>query len=206
MLTGTSTTELDNFSETSASTDVGPELLRMALDGDGQAWARLVQTYSPFMRRIAFRYRIGDEANDAVQTTFLHLLEHGDRIRNPEALKGWLRTTLINECLRVVRRARRERMNSDDSADANAIPLPSDEYPDTRVVRREEITLLRSAVANLPARDRDLMVLLNDPEVDGYRSVSELLGMPVGSIGPTRGRILVRLRESLRSVGLEDCA
>jgi hypothetical protein len=50
------------------------------------------------------------------------------------------------------------------------------------------------------------MVLLNDPEIDGYRSVSELLGMPVGSIGPTRGRILVRLRESLRSVGLEDCA
>ena len=207
MLTETATvTDLNSVPDPTDPSSVGPELLRQALDGDQRAWDRLVRTYTPMLRRNAFRYRIGDEANDAVQTTFLRLLEHGESIRNPEALRGWLRTTLINECLRILQRRSRERTNNDESADANEIALPADQYPDQYAVRQEEIALLRGAIASLPARDRQLMILLSDPDIDGYRTVSERLGMPVGSIGPTRGRILVRLRQSLQSAGLEDCA
>ena len=43
------------------------------------------------------------DAADVVQTTWLRLVENLDRIREPEALGGWLATTARRECLRLLR-------------------------------------------------------------------------------------------------------
>lgn len=206
LLTENATSDQRGADDTADNRDAGAELLRRALDGDQRAWNALVISCTPMLRRSAYRFRIGDEANDAIQTTFMRLLEHGDCIRDHRALRGWLRTTMTNECLRILRRRSRERPLGEEFDEIDVLPAAADQHPDYRAVRKEEITLLRDAIAGLPARDRRLLVLLSDPEVDSYRMVSERMGIPVGSIGPTRGRILLRLRDSLRSAGLEDCA
>ena len=46
-----------------------------------------------------------------------------------------------------------------------------------------------------------LRILIGDP-APSYEEVSEALDMPVGSIGPTRGRALERLRQELQHVTL----
>ena len=65
--------------------------------------------------------------------------------------------------------------------------------------------MVRQALARLPERDRRLLTLLVNPSVD-YAYISKTLGMPVGSIGPTRQRALRRLRAELRAGDLVDAA
>ena len=154
---------------------------------------------------IAAGYRIGDEAFDAVQNTFLHLLERGDRIRNPDALAAWLSTTVRRECLQILRRRRRIGVVATDVGWDELCPADSAPIEDG-VTREEQCAAVRRLVADLPTRQRDLLVLLSDADRPNYDRVGRQLGMPVGSIGPTRQRTLRRLRDELRAMDLDNCA
>ena len=181
------------------------ELLTAALSGDAAAWELLVTRHTPYLRSLAAGYRIGDEGRDAVQTTFLRLFERGGSIRDPRALKGWLRTTLHHECLAVIRRRSRETSIPEQQSWEALLP-PSEAVSEQRLVRDEEAGLVRDAVASLPARQQLLITLLQDPDEPGYRDIGDRLGIPVGSIGPTRQRTLRRLRGILATQGLGQCA
>ena len=126
---------------------------------------------------------------------------------NPEttwaALSGWLRSILHRECLRTVNRARREiPVVEHDLGDPGAVadaalqpaaaPAPEDE-----AIRRTQLADLRAAVRRLPARERDLMSLLGDAREHSYTEIARMLGLPVGSIGPTRARCIAKLRPLL---------
>lgn len=182
-----------------------PELLAAALSGNAPAWELLVARHTPYLRSLAAGYRIGDESRDAIQTTFLRLLERGGSIREPRALKAWLRTTLHRECLAVLRRRSREASVPERQSWDDLLP-PCEAVSDQRLVREEEAGLVRDAVATLPARQQLLITLLQDPEKPGYRDIGDRLGIPVGSIGPTRQRTLLRLRGILATQGLDQCA
>ncbi len=181
------------------------ELLAAALSGDAAAWELMVARHTPYLRSLAAGYRIGDEGRDAVQTTFLRLFERGGSIRDPRALKGWLRTTLHHECLAVIRRRSRETSVPEPQSWEDLLP-PSEAVSEQRLVREEEAGMVRDAVASLPARQQLLITLLQDPDEPGYRDIGDRLGIPVGSIGPTRQRTLRRLRGILATQGLDQCA
>src|SRR5215471_1430485 len=84
-------------------------LVQHAAGGDMQAWERLVDQYSKLIWSITAEYRLVEsDAADVVQTTWLRLLEHIDRIQSPDRLGSWLATTARNECLRCL--AARKRM------------------------------------------------------------------------------------------------
>lgn len=172
-------------------------LFRRACAGEQGAWDVLVARYTALLWRIARAHHLTPaDAADVVQTTWLRLVEHSTQISEPERLGGWLATTARRECLRVLRLSRRERPHPDDheafdGLDAAAPP------PDTRLLRQERDALLWSAVAELPERSRLLLeVLMADPP-PSYDDVAAALGIPRGSIGPTRARSLARLREIL---------
>ena len=79
-------------------------VLQAAANGDREAWNALVAQYSGLVWSVARAHRLGDaDAADVVQTTWLRLVEHLDRIRNPEGVGAWLATTARHECLRVLR-------------------------------------------------------------------------------------------------------
>jgi len=170
-------------------------------DGDERAWELLVRRYQPYLLRLAASYRIHDDAHDAVQTTFLRLLEHGGEIRKPEAVKSWLATVLRRECLAAVRRRRREQP-SEVELDG-LLPASHDPDPDDALLRQEEAGFVQEAMGRLPVRHRELLDLLSDPDTSSYRTVSELLDMPIGSIGPTRQRALSRLHDALSTTRYE---
>jgi RNA polymerase sigma factor (sigma-70 family) len=171
--------------------------------GDGRAWELLVRRYQPYLLRLAASYRIGEDVHDAVQNTFLRLLEHGTEIRKPEAVKYWLATVLRHECLAVIARRRREQPIDADNLDA-LLPPADEAAPDAALLSEEDVRFVQQALTRLPARQRELLVLLSDPDTS-YRTIGEQMHMPIGSIGPTRQRALTRLHEALATVKYEVC-
>jgi len=176
-------------------------LIRAAGGGDEAAWAELVSRYSGMVWAVARGHRLGPaDAADVVQTVWLRLVEHLDRLHDPEHVGGWLATTTRHECLRVIRRAGRELPDEDieASADSLAAPEPS---PESVVLADERKVLLWQALERLPERCRTLLRALAMAPDGGYAEISAALGMPIGSIGPTRARCLDRLRAQIEVSG-----
>lgn len=171
-------------------------LLAAAARGESRAWEMLVDRYAGLIWVVCRRFRLDDaDAADVSQTVWLRLLEQLSRIREPQALVGWLATTTRRECLRVLRGA--ERYSTRELDDE----LPDDpEYtdPERRVLDLERVQALREGLAELPANCRELLTLLVSEPAPAYGEISTLLDMPVGSIGPTRRRCLEKLRHCPR--------
>jgi RNA polymerase sigma factor (sigma-70 family) len=174
-------------------------LLQAARGGDDRAWERLHERLDPLVRGIARSYRLSpSDVDDVAQTTWLRLLSHVDRLREPAAVAGWLVTTSRRESLRVLQVPMREWPTDDpELGDGSDIADPERE-----LLESERRVVLERALATLPSRHRRLMTLIaTDPAMD-YQQLSAKLRMPIGSIGPTRARSLMRLRRDpeLRSV------
>jgi RNA polymerase sigma factor (sigma-70 family) len=168
-------------------------LLHAAAAGDQRAWEAIVDRFSGLVWATARAHRLVQaDAADVAQTTWLRLVEHLDRIRDPEALGAWLATTARREALRVIRRGTREH----PSNEVDVFEEASNEPIDRELMRGERDTALWRAFARLPDRCKDLLrLLIADPE-PSYREISAALDMPIGTIGPTRIRCLERLRRS----------
>lgn len=178
------------------------DLIGSARAGDDRAWERLHARFTPMLRSIARSYRLSSsDIDDAVQTTWLRLLNHIGGLREPAALAGWLATTVRRECLRLLQRPTREYV-TDDPQLGERVDLVSD--PERELLAAERRVLLARALQTLPERHRRLMVLLLTQPTMDYETVSATLGMPRGSIGPIRARSMARLQgdPQLRSVSV----
>lgn len=169
------------------------ELLRAAAAGDREAWHRLVDRFEPVVTATVVGLRLQPaDAHDAMQTTWLQMVEHHRDIREPEALGGWLRTTARREGLKIIRDRRRT-----DPLDGDPNPgALRDRSVDVEqsVVDADTVRRLRSYVDVLPRRSAVLVRELFGEEPPGYAELARSTGIPIGSIGPTRGRAVARLR------------
>ncbi|HEY0812298.1 MAG TPA: sigma-70 family RNA polymerase sigma factor [Pseudonocardia sp.] len=174
------------------------DLVGAAADGDRAAWAEIIARYGDLVRATVARFRLQQaDAADATQNTWLRAVERIGTVRDPERLGGWLATTAARECLGLLRHSRRELLVE---AFAEQLPSPAS-GPETSTLRAERNRAVNVAVAGLPMRRRQLVeAIFRGPDND-YGRVSRLTGMPVGSIGPTRGRALVELRGRMRRDG-----
>jgi RNA polymerase sigma factor (sigma-70 family) len=168
-------------------------LLAAAARGDQRAWSLLVQSQSPMIRAIARRHRLSEaDQDDVVQRTWLTLFRHAEEVRNPAALTGWLATTARRDCLAVLAASKREILIDEpsrvDDVDAAA--------PDETVIQRERQAALQAALNSLPCHQRELMLMLLAKPAATYDQLSTALGIPRGSIGPTRQRCIARLRRN----------
>jgi RNA polymerase sigma factor (sigma-70 family) len=165
-------------------------LIFAARAGDQIAWTSLVRRFQHPLRDIARSYRLPPtDVDDVIQTSWLNLIQDIQHLRQPAAVAGWLATTTRRNAMRLRQSHAREELTDDpelgDRTDPNSAEV------DILAAERREI--LGRAVATLPKRHGRLMrVLIAWPTLD-YREVSELLSMPVGSIGPIRARSLNRL-------------
>jgi len=171
-------------------------LIARARQGDSAAWAELVDRYAGLVWSVCRRHRLSDaDAADASQTVWLRLAEHLDEIRNPAGLASWLWTTTGRACLRIIEDRRRQTLpglgyDFDVAADTQLTA------PDRDLLAAELQLALLAAIAELPERYRQLLALLMHEPALSYQDISDRTGMPIGTIGPTRGRILERLRHS----------
>jgi RNA polymerase sigma factor (sigma-70 family) len=174
------------------------ELVNAAANGEGRAWGEIIARYNDLVRATVAGFRLQQaDAADAVQNTWLRALERIGTVREPERLGGWLTTTAARECLAVLRRSKRE-LPVDAFVDQIAWTGPT---PETRVLCSERDRAVDAAVAQLPTRRRELVNAIFRGADNDYVQVSRSTGMPIGSIGPTRGRALVELRGRMQQGG-----
>ncbi len=163
--------------------------------GDPGAWTALIRRCTPLVLSITFRYRLSRaDADDVSQLVWLRLFENLERLRDPRALPGWIRTTTNREALRVLALARRvEPM--DPATLVRLYPQRLDEAGvDRDLLGLERDRAVRDGLTELTAEHRQLLILLHAEPKVSYREISSTLGMPPGSIGPTRARCLQKLR------------
>lgn len=174
--------------------DSNADLLAAAARGDADAWADLVDEFAGLVWSVARGYRLGPaNTDDVVQTVWLRLAEHCGRIREPDRLAGWLATTTRNEAVRAVRARQRIAPLGDMAEFETASP----ESVEDHVLDSETLDEVLRAFAGLDEEtQRFLRLLCADPPLD-YRTISEITGRPIGSIGPTRARCLKKLRDLL---------
>lgn len=174
-----------------------------AAGGDKAAWQVLVERFSGLVWSITRAYRLGSaDAADAFQTTWLRLAEHIDRIEHPERVGAWLATAARRECLQSIRAS--ARMTPVDDMTRFESPTAAGNPPEEAVLaaeaereRSDRAAALWRALERLSVRCRELLRVLMASPPPSYTEVAEALGLPVGSIGPTRARCLRRLRDEL---------
>ena len=171
-------------------------LVRRAAAGDQAAWYEIVDRYAQLVWSICLRFGLsGEDIDDVGQSVWMLLVQSIGSLREPAALPGWLAQTTKNECLRVLRAEHRHAHAGLPSEDQ--LPVDPDAVViDDEVLRAERDAALRAAFAELPPRCRELLsMLIRDPPCR-YEDISATLGIPIGTIGPVRGRCLERLRRS----------
>lgn len=175
------------------------ELVAAAVKGDSDAWSQLVTRYARLVWSVARGFRLGQaEAADVSQTVWLRLIENLSSVRDPDRLAGWLVTTTRRECLRTLKAAGREIPDDEAVNEAPAERAPS---PEAMLLKDEDQRQLWHAMSTLTERcQRLLRLLAYNPDLS-YADVSATLAVPIGSIGPTRGRCLTSLRTALDQLG-----
>ena len=170
------------------------DLVTRARKGDKQAWDALVERYTPLIWSICRGHRLsGADADDVGQRVWLQLVSELDKVRDPAALSGWLATTTYRECGTISRATRRSQALG-RVLDAERIPDQQAGAIEQELLAAERHAALHEAFTRLPpCCQRLIAVLIEDPPVP-YAQISARLGLPVGSIGPSRSRCLEKLR------------
>jgi RNA polymerase sigma factor (sigma-70 family) len=171
------------------------EVFQRYRGGDSQAMGELVAMLTPILWHTVRAQRLDKESTeDVLQTTWLALVRSAESVSDPRAVLQWLIVSARREAWRVMRGQSRQLPYE---IDEDAIQTPEDELPESVVLRGTSEKLLWSHVAGLPERCRALLRVIAFADRPDYPELARSLGMPIGSIGPTRGRCLAKLRASL---------
>ncbi|MBN9108236.1 MAG: sigma-70 family RNA polymerase sigma factor [Pseudonocardia sp.] len=190
-----STPLLGTGSTTATTEPTDDDLLRRSRAGDPAATTAIVARHGLAVRAAVRAFRLQDaDAADAVQNTWVRLLERGGTIRDPQRLRGWLVHTAGRECLALLRRRRRE-LPTDVGLDEIAALVPG---PEAVAIAADVRRVVADVVADLSGRRRQVVDALFYLPGDGYAVLRDC-GIPHGSIGPTRGRLLRDLRGAMRT-------
>jgi RNA polymerase sigma factor (sigma-70 family) len=163
------------------------ELLKSAADGDRTAWGLLVSRFGPRMWAVARVCGLNEaDAADAVQGAWLRLLESLHTIREPSGVGAWLATTTRREALLIIRKG---------SPGILSFDVVHDPDPAAAVLEADGSRLLWKTVSDLQEPCRTLLQLVATDM--GSQQVAVRMGMPVGTVGPTRIRCLEKLRTLL---------
>jgi RNA polymerase sigma factor (sigma-70 family) len=164
-------------------------------DGRDEAIGELVTELSPLLWQVARAAGLAAaDAEDVVQTAWLRLLSHLDGIHTSAALTGWLVTTTRREAWRVRQTGRRQLPADQDRLAAIPDPAPGCEED---AIAADQRRALWSAFGQLSPRCQELLRTVAFVPRPDYDVVAARLGIPRGSVGPTRGRCLAKLRAIL---------
>ena len=179
------------------------DLLARCRNGEAAAWRVLVHRYERLVYTVGRRAGLDDHGTaDLFQTVFARLVEHLPRLRDGSKLQAWIVTTAKREVLLLWRRGQRTvSLTPDSDEDGNDAPAfdVADDSPiaEEALEELQQVESVRRALDRMDARCRDLLMLVfrdDDEGALGYDEVGRRLGMPTGSVGPTRARCLGKLR------------
>ncbi|AGZ41757.1 RNA polymerase sigma factor [Actinoplanes friuliensis] len=175
------------------------QLVSKAVGGDQAAWNEIVERFGRRVWATCRAYRLSQaDAADVFQQTWLRVLENLGSLRDPARLGAWIATTCRNEALVALRRAKRATpVGQTWLLDR---PTGPEEAPERPFLIADRDAELWSAFQRLSSRCQHVLRVLVVEAEDGrpsYEHAAEVLEMPIGSLGPTRGRCLTQLRQFL---------
>jgi RNA polymerase sigma factor (sigma-70 family) len=172
-------------------------LVSAARQGDKDALGQIVADLNPMLWQVARAAGLSrGDAEDVLQTVWMRLLAHLDSIHTSAALTGWLVTTTRREAWRVRAAGRRQLPVEQEMLVALPDHGPSSEE---QVIIDDQRRALWCAISRLSPRCQELLRIVAFVPRPDYPAVAARLGMPTGSVGPTRGRCLAKLRGLLAS-------
>jgi RNA polymerase sigma factor (sigma-70 family) len=176
------------------------ELVQRVRRGDAAAWEALVERHTPLLWSVVRSYGLGQaDSADVVRSVWLLLVGNVERLRDEQFLSGWLVTAARRECQRLLRALDLAHESGEVATD-----LADHVDVDTDLLVEERRTALQAALHHLPERCQRLLQSLAAEPPQSYREIAASLGMPIGSIGPTRARCLARLRRLLEDTTVLD--
>ena len=180
------------------------ELVRMAQGGDATSLGILLERYRTPLHALALQMLGGHapQAQDAVQDAFLIALRNIDRLRQPEAVGGWLRAILRNVCLEWLRHRRGEILFDELAGRFEQEPYePSAEEAIDRLALRDWVW---TALSELPEPLRVTAMLRYFGSYSSYEQLSAILGVPLGTVRSRLNRVKAKLADALlKTAGLE---
>ena len=166
------------------------ELVQRCRTGDSDAWNELVERYSRYVYAICVRgFRLSDEdAEDVFQDVFTRAFMRLETLRDGSALKPWLAQLTRRRCLDAISGGGREQpveevMTDEASADMEEV---------------EEAFAVREAVAGLSDACQDILDRFFAQD-QSYRTISDELDIPAGTIASRIARCLRKLRDELEA-------
>lgn len=176
---------------------------RAYLAGNDDSMGELIDLLTPLLWQVARSQRLdAAAAEDVVQTSWLRLVEHSQRLDDPQSVMKWLIVTVRRESWRVLRRSRATDSGYGlgylETGTAEATEPDPSPGTEERVLAYEEQRRLWHHVMSLSQRCQALLRVIAFADRPDYSAIAQALGMPVGSIGPTRGRCLAKLRVALQ--------
>jgi RNA polymerase sigma factor (sigma-70 family) len=167
-----------------------------AQDGDTRAWQEIIRRFTPLVVSVTRGYRLSvDDAQDVSQVVWLKLFENITQLREPRALPGWIRTTAQRASHRQLKDSRRTQ-SMDPSSLATFERDVCEPDVDSGLLQLERERAVTDGLHEIEPQHRTLLILLHADERPCYQAISRTLGMPTGSIGPTRARGLQKLRKT----------
>jgi RNA polymerase sigma factor (sigma-70 family) len=182
--------------------DLDARLVVRCVEGDAGAWEALVRRHERLVYAIGRSYRLNDEdMADVFQDVFTALLKGLPRMRDGRTLVRWLSSTTERITRTTALKRRREAAREDHE------PETFDRLEDTgeavgadleRVERQHQVRMAMGAISE--RCKRLLEALYYEDPTPSYGELSKRLGVPVGSLGPTRARCMERLRGHLEQI------
>jgi RNA polymerase sigma factor (sigma-70 family) len=171
--------------------------------GEELAWREVSDQHEPLLRWLAREHGLSaEDASDVVQLTWMRCLEHIDQLTHTDRLGAWLATICRRECIRLAGKGRREVPVTELELVHLTDDRPGDWDPCAEAARSDERDRLHRAIVALPERQKMVIVEMLRREGQSYLELSHRLGLPVGSIGPTRQRAFRRLRRECQLANL----
>lgn len=175
------------------------DLVRRCLEGDGAAWDTLVRAYWRRVFNIAYKFVARfDEAEDLTQEIFVKLFRALPTYDRRASFETWLTRVSRNLCIDHYRRRRREEERFTVEFDPDAIELEElVSRPDATLEQREEVAIVRRALAKLPPTYREAVALRDIHELS-YEQIAERLQLAEGTVKSRINRGRKELARHLR--------
>jgi len=147
--------------------------------------------------------RNGEDAEDAVQDAFLRAHQAFASYQGGGE-KAWLLTIVRNVCLTRLKRRLHpgkvvmldDAMGEVETASAAILPASLSSRPDTELMAKIERARVQTALKKLPQNFREIVVLREFEELS-YQEISDVVGVPVGTVMSRLSRARAQLKELL---------
>ncbi len=176
------------------------QLVQDFLDGDAQAFNRLVMLYQTKIYNLALNYvKSPEEAKDLAQDIFVTVYRSLPKLREKEKFTSWLYQIAINHCRNRYKKLSRRGYFSNISLDdeESFLQIAGDEGPEKLLQRKNTINLVRATIDSMAEAEKEI-ILLRDIQELAYEEISDILHIPLGTVKSKLNRARTSLKDRLK--------